>query len=109
MNIKFASTLLLLGALLGAMFGPLQATAADTSTETAGQYLEDATITTKVKAAFAEDRLVKARDISVKTDHGIVTLTGVVESRVEADQATKLATEVKAVKGVLNNLTILQR
>lgn len=105
MNIRLASTLLLLGAL----FAPLQATARDMSTETAGQYLDDATITTKVKAAFAADRVVKARDISVQTDHGIVTLTGVVDSKAESDQATKLATEVKAVEAVRNNLTILQR
>jgi hyperosmotically inducible periplasmic protein len=105
MSIKSVCTLLLLGAL----FGPLPAAAGDMTTETAGQYLDDATITTKVKAAFAADRVVKARDISVHTDHGIVTLTGVVDSKVESDQATKLAAEVKAVEAVRNNLIILTR
>lgn len=66
MMIKFASALFLLSAL----FGPLPAIAKDTTTDTAGQYVDDATITTKVKAAFAEDKLVKGRDISVRTDHG---------------------------------------
>jgi hyperosmotically inducible protein len=105
MMIKFASALLLLGAL----FGPLQAMAKDTTTDTAGQYVDDATITTKVKAAFAEDKLVKGRDISVRTDHGVVDLTGTVNSQAESDRATELATKVKAVSAVHNNLSVKPR
>jgi hyperosmotically inducible protein len=105
MMIKFASALLLLGAL----FGPLQAMAKDTKTDTAGQYVDDATITTKVKAAFAEDKLVKGRDISVRTDHGVVDLTGTVNSQAESDRATDLATKVKAVSAVHNNLSVKPR
>jgi hyperosmotically inducible protein len=102
MNIKYAGTLVLLGAL----FGPVGAYAADTSTDTTGQYLDDATITTKVKAAFAEDKWVKGRGISVRTDHGVVDLTGTVNSKAESDRATELATKVKSVTAVHNNLTI---
>jgi hyperosmotically inducible protein len=105
MMIKFAGTLFLLGAL----FGPLQATAKDTTTDTPGQYVDDATITAKVKAAFADDRLVKGRDISVRTDHGVVDLTGTVNSKPESDRATHLATKVKAVSAVHNNLTVTPR
>jgi hyperosmotically inducible periplasmic protein len=105
MMIKFAGTLFLLGAL----FGPLQATAKDTTTDTPGQYVDDATITAKVKAAFADDRLVKGRDISVRTDHGVVDLTGTVNSKPESDRATHLATKVKAVSAVHNNLMITPR
>jgi hyperosmotically inducible protein len=102
MNIKYAGTFVLLGLLLG----PVGAYATDSSTDTTGQYLDDATITTKVKAAFAEDKWVKGRDISVRTDHGVVDLTGTVNSKDESDRATKLATNVKSVKAVHNNLTI---
>jgi len=105
MMIKFAGALFLLGAL----FGPLQAIAKDTTTDTAGQYVDDATITTKVKAVFAEDKLVKGRDISVRTDHGVVDLTGAVNSKAEPDRATNLATKVKAVSAVHNNLTVTTR
>ena len=105
MMIKFAGTLFLLGAL----FGPLQATAKDTTTDTPGQYVDDATITAKVKAAFADDRLVKGRDISVRTDHGVVDLTGTVNSKPESDRATHLATKVKAVSALHNNLTVTPR
>ena len=102
MNIKYAGTFVLLGLLLG----PVGAYATDSSTDTTGQYLDDATITTKVKAAFAEDKWVKGHDISVRTDHGVVDLTGTVNSKDESDRATKLATNVKSVKAVHNNLTI---
>ncbi len=105
MNIKFASTLLLFGALLG----PVGAYAADTSTDTTGQYLDDAGITTKVKAAFAEDKWVKGRDISVRTDRGVVDLTGTVNSKAESNRATELATKVESVRAVHNNLTIAPR
>jgi hyperosmotically inducible protein len=80
--------------------------AADTSTDTTGEYLDDATITTKVKAKFARDKWVQGRDISVRTDHGVVDLTGTVESAKESDRATALATKIKAVKAVHNNLKI---
>jgi len=102
MNYRFVGTLVLLGSLLG----PVGAYAADTSTDTTGQYVDDATITAKVKAAFAEDKWVKGRDISVRTDHGVVDLTGTVNSKDESDRATELATAVKSVTAVHNNLTI---
>jgi len=102
---KFAGTLFLLGAL----FGPLHAIAKDTTTDTPSQYVDDATITAKVKTAFAEDKLVKGRDISVRTDHGVVDLTGTVNNKAESDRATNLATKVKAVSAVHNNLTVAPR
>ena len=102
MKIRLVGTMLLLGTLIG----PVGAYAADTSTDTPGQYVDDATITAKVKAAFAEDKGVKGHDISVRTDHGVVDLTGKVDSKDQSDRATKLATAVKAVTAVHNNLTV---
>ena len=101
MKIKYAGAWLLTAALLA----PVGIHAADTSTDTPGQYLDDAAITAKVKAAFAEDKRVKGRQISVRTDHGVVDLTGAVNSKDESDRATELATKVTSVKAVHNNLT----
>jgi osmotically-inducible protein OsmY len=102
MNIKLAGSFILATALLMPAFSY----AADTSTDTTGEYLDDATITTKVKASFAKDKWVKGRDISVRTDQGVVDLTGTVENQKESERATALATNVKSVKAVHNNLKV---
>ncbi len=110
MNIKKIKTLLLLGALVGTAVGtfvvPMVAQAEDTTTDTSGEYLDDASITAKVKAAFMQDDWVKGRNISVRTDRGVVDLTGNVNSKQESDRATELATKIKSVKAVHNNLTV---
>ncbi len=105
MMIKFAIPWVLAAALLGTA----GAYAADSTTDSAGQYMDDAAITTKVKTAFAEDKWVKGREISVRTDHGVVDLTGSVKSQDESDRATELATKVKSVKAVHNNLLVGSR
>ena len=80
--------------------------AKDTTTDTTSEYVDDATITAKVKAEFAKDKLVKGRNISVRTDHGVVDLTGSVGSKDESNRAMDLATKIKAVSAVHNNLKI---
>ncbi len=92
--------------LAAALLVPIFSYATDTTTDTTGQYLDDATITAKVKASFAEDSLVQGRDISVRTDHGVVDLTGTVNSAKESDRATALATNIKSVRAVHNNLKV---
>ena len=102
MKIKSAGTLFLLGAL----FGPLQVSAKDTTTDTAWQYIDDAKITAKVKANFSEDKLLKGLSISVRTDHHVVDLTGIVNNKEESDRATDLATKIEDVSAVHNNLKV---
>jgi mannose-6-phosphate isomerase-like protein (cupin superfamily) len=85
---------------------PASSSAADTSSNTTGEYIDDATITTKVKASFSKDKWVKGRDISVRTDQGVVDLTGTVGNKKESERATALATNVKSVKAVHNNLKV---
>ena len=105
MNRRFAGALVLWGALLA----PAYSFAVDSTTDSAGEYLDDAAITAKVKAAFADDELVKGRHISVRTDHGVVDLTGTVDSQRESDRATELASKVKSVTAVHNNLKVQSR
>jgi osmotically-inducible protein OsmY len=71
-----------------------------------GQYVDDATITTRVKSKFAGDSTVSATRIKVETVKGIVELSGSVASDAERDQAVTLARAVPDVKGVRNNLTV---
>ena len=102
MNTKYTGVFILVGALLA----PVYCYAADMTTDSASEYLDDATITTKVKAQFAADKIVKALDISVRTDKGVVDLTGTVGSKKESDRATQLASKVKGVTAVHNNLEV---
>ncbi|XYJ10790.1 BON domain-containing protein [Telluria sp. B2] len=71
-----------------------------------GEYVDDAVITSKVKAAFAADPAVKATEVQVETYKGTVQLSGFVESRESAQKAVQLAREVKGVKEVRNNTII---
>ncbi len=77
------------------------------STQSAKQGIADAVITTKIKAAYAKDKVVSMLRISVDTDDkGVVTLGGTAKSKAEVDQAVKLAREVEGVKSVRNDIRI---
>lgn len=65
---------------------------------------DDAEITTKVKAAFLNEPGMKSMKISVATDHGVVTLTGTINSQMNQDKAIQLAESVDGVKSVNNQL-----
>jgi osmotically-inducible protein OsmY len=75
---------------------------------TVGSTLEEAALTTKIKAKMALDDLVKARSIDVTTRGTTVTLSGVVESKTEHDRAMALARETDGVTDVIDNMKMLQ-
>lgn len=74
--------------------------------ETAGAYVDDAAITTAVKAKFFEDKTVAASSISVETLNGTVQLSGFAKSGAEKSQAESLARSVKNVREVHNNIVV---
>src|SRR5690349_4043345 len=59
--------------------------------ETAGEYADDATITTRVKTRFAKDPSVSAMHIHVNTDKGMVTMSGTAKSQAEREHAQTIA------------------
>ena len=71
--------------------------------------LDEAALTTKIKAKMALDDAVKARAINVTTRGTTVTLSGIVESKVEHDRAMALARETDGVTQVIDDLRLLQR
>jgi hyperosmotically inducible periplasmic protein len=79
-----------------------------TTGKTAGQSLDDATITASVQSKLTSDRLANFSRIDVDTEHGIVTLNGVVKSVDQKSRAAEMAREVKGVRSVNNNLQIQQ-
>ncbi len=74
--------------------------------ETVGAYVDDTTITTKVKAKFVEDTTVAASSISVETLKGTVQLSGFAKSSAEKVQAENLARNVKGVTSVRNDIVV---
>ena len=74
--------------------------------ETAGAYVDDAAITTSVKAKFVEDKTVSATSISVETLNGTVQLSGFAKSNAEKSQAENIARGVKNVRAVRNDIVV---
>jgi osmotically-inducible protein OsmY len=74
-----------------------------------GQAIDDTLITTKVKASFAADPQVSALAITVETEKGVVTLSGVVESEAERQRAIQLAQGMEGVKRVNANKFLVKR
>jgi hyperosmotically inducible protein len=60
----------------------------------------DGWITTKVKSEFTTSKTVKATDVTVNTNDGVVTLSGTVASEKEKTHAVAIAKKVKGVKSV---------
>lgn len=76
--------------------------------ETVGAYVDDAALTTRVKAKFAADPTVSAMAISVETLKGTVQLSGFAKSYEEKSMAEKLARETSGVVAVRNDIAIRQ-
>jgi osmotically-inducible protein OsmY len=72
----------------------------------AGEYVDDSVITTKVKALLAQDDFLKSFRISVETYKGTVQLSGFVNSRDAVRKADQIARSVKGVTSVKNSLIV---
>jgi osmotically-inducible protein OsmY len=81
-------------------------TASPRTSETAGEFVDNSVITTKVKAAFLNEPRLKSFQISVKTYKDVVQLSGFVDSSQAAHLAGKLAGEVHGVASVRNDLIV---
>ena len=73
---------------------------------TAGDKVDDATITTKVNAALAKDKDLSAIKIDVDTQNGVVTLSGPAPTATAKQRASEIARTVKGVSSVNNQLTV---
>lgn len=73
---------------------------------TAGQAIDDATITASVKTKLLGDERTKGFDVNVDTRNGRVTLTGGADSEAAKQAATELARSASGVVGVDNRLVV---
>lgn len=77
--------------------------------QSAGQYIDDTTITTSVKAKLTAEKAANFTRIDVDTTNQVVTLNGIVESADQKAKAEQLARDVGGVKSVKNNLQIQKK
>jgi osmotically-inducible protein OsmY len=71
-----------------------------------GQYVDDSTITARVKKRFAEDKQVAATRINVETVNGTVQLSGFATSETERARAAQIARSVPDVRDVRNDVIV---
>ena len=74
--------------------------------ESTGQYIDDGTITSKVKSTLLANEGLAAYDINVKTYKGVVLLSGFVDSQQISNQAAADARSVSGVREVRNKLLV---
>ena len=75
-------------------------------TETLGEKIDDASITTQVKYALLSHKSTSALKTKATTTEGVIVITGVAGSDAEKSLVTKLARDVRGVKSVSNNMTV---
>lgn len=98
---RFANSMVALSLVLA-----LAGCASQQKTETAGQYLDDSIITTKVKSAILGDPDLNVLQIGVETYQGRVQLNGFVDSPESVAKAGEVAKSIEGVKEVRNNLIV---
>lgn len=102
MNIKHT----LVAALAVTALAGVAACSATRTQRSPGEHIDDAVILSSVKTALVAEPNTSAREINVEVNRGIVQLNGFVDSPAEKARATTVATEVKGVMEVRNNLGI---
>jgi hypothetical protein len=80
--------------------------AATRTHESTGGYVDDSTITAKVKTAILTDSELKVMQINVETFKGVVQLSGFVDSQKMSTKAADVARGVNGVVSVKNNLIV---
>jgi osmotically-inducible protein OsmY len=75
---------------------------------TAGEKLDDASVTAQVRTALLTHRSTKSVTPRVETRNGEITLTGRASSAAEKSLVTKLVTDIHGVTGVKNQMTVAQ-
>ena len=76
---------------------------------TAGQNVDDSTITASVKTKLAGEKLSTLTRVEVDTIRGVVSLNGVAETAETRARVESLTRQVDGVKSVNNNLQIQKK
>jgi osmotically-inducible protein OsmY len=77
--------------------------------KTAGQNIDDTTITASVKSKLVADKASNLTRVDVDTNRGTVYLNGSVDTAEHKARAEQLAWQANGVKAVVNNLQITKK
>jgi len=77
--------------------------------QSTGEYVDDRTISTSVKAKLVADKAANLTRVDVDTTNRVVLLSGVVESSEQKNRAEHLAMQVNGVRRVENRLQVQGR
>jgi|SRR5947207_14206905 len=80
--------------------------AATSTRESTGEYIDDSSITTRVKKAIFDEPSLKVANINVETYKSVVQLSGFVDSTAQVGTAGSIARSVEGVTRVKNDLQI---
>lgn len=95
---RFFASIMLIAAISGC--------AATETRRSAGESVDDATLTTRVKTKLVQDQSLEAFQIDVDTYRGVVQLNGFVDTAEAAARAADIADDVPGVVSVKNNLQV---
>lgn len=93
-------------AILGASIIAISGCAVTRGQETVGAYVDDAAITSSIKARFIDNRSVDASSIKVETLNGTVMLSGFAKNANEKITAGEIASAVSGVRSVRNEVLV---
>ncbi len=74
--------------------------------ETAGENIDDAVLTTEIKARLATEKVLHTTRVGVKTERGVVHLTGNVETDDERSTIVEIVKNVKGVRDVVDSIEV---
>jgi hyperosmotically inducible periplasmic protein len=74
--------------------------------QSAGEYVDDATISTRVRTAIVRDPNVSLTELDVKTMNGTVQLSGFTDDSSKKARAGEIAKSTTGVKEVKNDIVV---
>jgi osmotically-inducible protein OsmY len=75
--------------------------------DTLGEKIDDASITAQIKVSLLFHRSTSVVKTQVKTDNGVVTLSGMAKNKAQKELVTKLVKDINGVTSVNNRMTIM--
>ena len=102
---NLASALCVAGS-MALLAGAISGCAGSAYHRSTGTYMDDKTISAKVKTELYADPQVKGTQVGITTYQGKVLLSGFVDSEAQKDRAAEITRRVKGVQWVKNDLVV---